>query len=105
MTPHYTAWKQITDDIDDVRVSGGIPFRYDQEAGARQGWQVGSFILETRLLPLSLHGMSHLGPCTVMPFLGWLQRLMLGKCGALTQHQTSFLDDFAFACDCDYAPV
>ena len=53
VTLHYTAWKQITDDIDDARVFGGIHFRYDQEAGARQGWQVGSFILETRLLPLS----------------------------------------------------
>jgi hypothetical protein len=53
VTLHYTAWKQITDDIDDARVLGGIHFRYDQEAGARQGWQVGSFILETQLLPLS----------------------------------------------------
>jgi len=53
VTLHYTAWKQITDDIDDARVFGGIHFRNDQEAGGRQGWQVGSFILETQLLPLS----------------------------------------------------
>ncbi len=53
VTLHYTAWQQITDDIDDARVFGGIHFRYDQEAGARQGWEVGSFILETQLLPLS----------------------------------------------------
>jgi hypothetical protein len=53
VTLHYTAWSQITDDIDDARVFGGIHFRNDQEAGGRQGWQVGSFILETQLLPLS----------------------------------------------------
>ena len=50
---HYTAWQQITNDIDDARIFGGIHYRYDQERGARQGWQVGSYILETQLLPLS----------------------------------------------------
>jgi hypothetical protein len=53
VTLHYTAWKQITDDIDDARIFGGIHFRYDQEGGAKQGWNVGSYILETQLLPLS----------------------------------------------------
>ena len=53
VTLHYTAWKQITDDIDDARIFGGIHFPYDQKAGAQQGWQVGSYILETQLLPLS----------------------------------------------------
>lgn len=53
VTLHYNAWKQITDDIDDARIFGGIHFRYDQEGGAQQGWQVGSYILETQLLPLS----------------------------------------------------
>src|SRR5262245_58061853 len=28
----YTAWDEITDDIDDARVYGGIHFRFDQEA-------------------------------------------------------------------------
>jgi PAP2 superfamily len=42
---NYTAWEQITDDIDDARVYGGIHFRYDQEAGALQGRHVGKFIL------------------------------------------------------------
>ena len=37
MTLHYTKFKQITDDIDDARVYGGIHFRFDQEAGARLG--------------------------------------------------------------------
>jgi hypothetical protein len=50
---HYTAWQQITNDIDDVRIFGGIHYRYDQEGGGQQGWQVGSYILETQLLPLS----------------------------------------------------
>jgi hypothetical protein len=50
---HYTAWQQITDDIDDARIFGGIHYRYDQEGGAQQGWQVGSYVLETQLLPLS----------------------------------------------------
>ena len=42
---NYTAWEQITDDIDDARVYGGIHFRYDQEAGALQGRHVGKYIL------------------------------------------------------------
>ena len=42
---NYTAWEQITDDIADARVYGGIHFRYDQEAGADQGRQVGRYIL------------------------------------------------------------
>jgi hypothetical protein len=41
----YTAFEQITDDIDDARVYGGIHFRFDQEAGARQGRHVGKYIL------------------------------------------------------------
>jgi len=53
VTLYYTAWKQITDDIDDARIFGGIHFRYDQEGGAQQGWNVGSYILETQLLALS----------------------------------------------------
>ena len=53
VTLYYTAWKQITDDIDDARIFGGIHFRYDQEGGAQQGWKVGSYIFETQLLPLS----------------------------------------------------
>jgi hypothetical protein len=42
---NYTTWEQITDDIDDARVYGGIHFRYDQEVGARQGQMVGRYIL------------------------------------------------------------
>ena len=46
---NYTAWGQITDDIADARVYGGIHFRYDQEAGAHQGRQVGRYILRNYL--------------------------------------------------------
>ena len=42
---NYTAWEQITDDIDDARIYGGIHFRFDQEAGAHQGRHVGTYIL------------------------------------------------------------
>jgi hypothetical protein len=45
----YTEWKQITDDIDDARVYGGIHFRFDQEAGGKQGRQVGRYILRNYL--------------------------------------------------------
>jgi hypothetical protein len=46
---HYTDLKTVTDDIDDARVYGGIHFRYDQEAGARQGRSVGSFVFSHNL--------------------------------------------------------
>ena len=46
---HYTNFSQITDDIDDARVYGGIHFRFDQEAGGRQGRQVASYILTHQL--------------------------------------------------------
>ena len=49
VTLHYTKFSQITDDIDDARVYGGIHFRFDQEAGARQGRQVGSYIYKNLL--------------------------------------------------------
>jgi hypothetical protein len=49
---HYTSWKQITDDIDDARVFGGVHYRFDQEAGARQGWQVGGYVLRHKLTPV-----------------------------------------------------
>ena len=41
---HYTSLKQITDDIDDARIYGGIHFRFDQEAGAKQGRHVGQYV-------------------------------------------------------------
>jgi hypothetical protein len=46
---NYTSWRQITDDIDDARVYGGIHFRFDQEVGAHQGRKVGKYILRNYL--------------------------------------------------------
>jgi len=40
----YTRLRDITADIDDARVYGGIHFRFDQEAGAEQGRQVGAYV-------------------------------------------------------------
>jgi hypothetical protein len=48
----YASFDEITTDIDDARIYGGIHFRFDQEAGARQGRQVGSYILENYLRSL-----------------------------------------------------
>jgi hypothetical protein len=53
VTLHYTSFRQLTDDIDDARVFGGIHFRFDQQAGGRQGRQVGRFIYEHYLRPLT----------------------------------------------------
>jgi hypothetical protein len=47
----YTRLEDITSDIDDARVYGGIHFRFDQEAGARQGRQVGSYVYRHSLRP------------------------------------------------------
>ena len=40
----YGAFRQMTRDIDDARVYGGIHFRFDQEAGAKLGRQVGAYV-------------------------------------------------------------
>jgi hypothetical protein len=49
---HYTSWEQITDDIDEARIFGGVHYRFDQEAGARQGRRVGTYILRHTLRPV-----------------------------------------------------
>jgi hypothetical protein len=41
---HYDSFKQITDDIDDARIYGGIHYRFDQEGGAHLGRQVGTYV-------------------------------------------------------------
>jgi hypothetical protein len=47
----YGAFRQITNDIDDARVYGGIHFRFDQEAGAKLGRQVGAYTFRNTLRP------------------------------------------------------
>ena len=50
----YTSFKQITDDISDARVFGGIHFRTDQVAGERLGRAVGKTVYKHNLRPV--HG-------------------------------------------------
>jgi hypothetical protein len=45
----YTSFRQITDDISDARVYGGIHFRFDQTAGARLGRAVGRAVYKKNL--------------------------------------------------------
>jgi hypothetical protein len=49
---HYTTLADITDDIDDARVYGGIHFRFDQEAGTRLGRDVAKYTVKRYLRPL-----------------------------------------------------
>ena len=46
---HYTTFKQITNDVDDARVYGGIHFRFDQEAGGRLGRDVATYVTKHNL--------------------------------------------------------
>ena len=50
----YTTFKQITDDISDARVYGGIHFRTDQAAGERLGKAIGKTVDKNNLRPV--HG-------------------------------------------------
>jgi hypothetical protein len=47
----YTTFRQITDDIDDGRVYGGVHYRFDQEAGALMGTRIGEYVLRHELRP------------------------------------------------------
>jgi len=49
ITLQYSSFKQITDDISDARVYGGIHFRTDQEAGADLGRAVGTAVYKNNL--------------------------------------------------------
>ena len=51
VTLHYTSFRDITDDIDDARVYGGIHFRFDQEVGGRLGRRVGGYVYAHNLRP------------------------------------------------------
>lgn len=47
----YTSFRQITADISDARVYGGIHFRTDQQAGADLGLALGSAVYKNNLRP------------------------------------------------------
>ncbi|MBA2306177.1 MAG: vanadium-dependent haloperoxidase [Acidobacteria bacterium] len=46
---HYTRFDQITTDISDARVYGGIHFRFDQDAGDALGRDVGTYVYRHNL--------------------------------------------------------
>ena len=48
----YTSFTQITNDISDARVYGGIHFRTDQDAGALLGLAVGKAVYKHKLRPV-----------------------------------------------------
>ena len=48
----YIRFKQITDDVSDARIYGGIHFRTDQEAGADLGRAVGTAVYKNNLRPV-----------------------------------------------------
>jgi len=48
---HYSSFRDITDDIDDARIYGGIHFRFDQETGGRLGRRVGRYVYKHNLRP------------------------------------------------------
>lgn len=48
----YTRFNQITNDISDARVYGGIHFRTDQDAGARLGRAIGAAVYKNNLRPV-----------------------------------------------------
>ena len=50
---NYTAWDEITDDIDDARIYGGIHFRFDNEAGQQAGRKVAEFVFVNFMTPRS----------------------------------------------------
>jgi hypothetical protein len=49
LTFHYTSFNEITDDISDARVYGGIHFRFDQDAGADLGRDVATYVYKHNL--------------------------------------------------------
>jgi hypothetical protein len=51
-TLQYSSLKQITDDIDDARVYGGIHFRFDQVAGGVLGREVATYVHKNNLRPV-----------------------------------------------------
>jgi hypothetical protein len=49
MVLQYSSFKEITEDIDDARVYGGIHFRFDQEVGQDTGRRIGDFVYRNKL--------------------------------------------------------
>jgi hypothetical protein len=56
VTLQYENFEQITHDINDARVYGGIHFRFDQDIGAEQGRRVGAYVYRHILRPANAEG-------------------------------------------------
>jgi hypothetical protein len=52
ITKSYTQLKEISNDVDDARVYGGIHFRYDQDAGDALGRAIATEIVKNNLRPV-----------------------------------------------------
>ena len=52
----YTRVRQLTDDIDDARICGGIHFRFDQDAASDMGERIGRLVVKKQLRPVSGKG-------------------------------------------------
>jgi hypothetical protein len=52
---HYSRFREITRDIDDARIYGGIHYRFDQEVGGHQGRRIGSHVYRHNLRPVHGH--------------------------------------------------
>ena len=50
MELHYSELNQISNDVDDARVYGGIHFRFDQEEGGRLGREVATYVVKHNLV-------------------------------------------------------
>ena len=46
---YYNTLSEITDDVDNARVYGGIHFRYDQDEGGVQGTDIGRYVYKEKL--------------------------------------------------------
>ena len=52
VTLRYTRISRLVNDIEEARIDGGVHYRFDMDAGSRQGSQVGSYIVEHLLRPV-----------------------------------------------------
>lgn len=52
ITKHYSQLKEISNDVDDARVYGGIHWRYDQDAGNALGRAIATEVVKNNLRPV-----------------------------------------------------
>jgi len=49
---HYSGFREISNDVDDARVYGGIHFRFDQDGGNLLGRSVATYVIKNNLEPV-----------------------------------------------------